>query len=354
MGTFKVGQTVTFMTGVRYQNLTTSYRANRFYNASASNPYPNELPHIDTTVIKTHGYWLPAVNIKFDPLPWLSLRGAYTNTLAYPNFRAIIPIIDVYTSSVDWNNTDLKPIRSENFDLQVSVYNNEMGLFTFGGFLKRIDDFVFYQSGYINNPADYPGLQPKQYPKLNTKGYSINTYYNNPNRVELWGIETDWQTHFWYLPGVLSGLVLNINYTHTFSDAKYPYTIVGSTGYPNYKPIYTDSTYKDRLIKQPDDIINASLGWDYKGFSALFSMIYQSAIFNSTDYWNALRTDKAEYLRWDIVMKQKLPWYNMEVFMNLNNLNGENDTYVVRGNKFNDTDESYGLTAEIGFRIKLQ
>lgn len=66
MGTFRIGQSLSIMTGVRYQNLTTSYRANRFYNASASNPYPNELPHIDTTVTKTHGYWLPAVNIKFD------------------------------------------------------------------------------------------------------------------------------------------------------------------------------------------------------------------------------------------------------------------------------------------------
>ncbi|MCB0747897.1 MAG: hypothetical protein KDC90_10585, partial [Ignavibacteriae bacterium] len=63
--------------------------------------------------------------------------------------------------------------------------------------------------------------------------------------------------------------------------------------------------------------------------------------------------DKAEYLRWDIVAKQKLPWYNMEVFLNLNNLNGENDTYLVRGNNFRDTDESYGFTAELGIRTSF-
>jgi len=350
MGTFHIGQSVTIMTGVRYQNLKTTYKANRFYNASASNPYPNELPHIDTTVTKTHGYWLPAVNIKYNPLPWLSLRGAYTNTLAYTNFRAIIPIINVFTGRVTWNNVDLKPIQSENFDLQLSVYNNELGLFTFGGFLKRIDDFVFWQSGYINDPADYPGLQ---YKTLNTKGYSIGTYYNNPHQVELWGIESDWQTHFWYLPGPLSGLVLNVNYTHVFSEAKYPHTIVGNSGFPFFQPIYNDTTYTDRLINQPDDIINVSLGYDYKGFSILFSMIYQSAIFNSTNYWDALRTDKAEYLRWDIVARQKLPWYNIEMFLNLNNLNGENDTFIVRGNSFPQSESAYGLTAEFGFRMKI-
>ncbi|MCB9249440.1 MAG: TonB-dependent receptor [Ignavibacteriales bacterium] len=354
MGTFNIGQALSIMTGARYQNLTTTYRANRFYNASVTNPYPNELRHTDTTFTKSYGYWLPAVNIKFDPLPWISLRGAYTNTLAYANFRAIIPIIDVYTGSVDWNNADLKPIRSENFDLQLSVYNNQLGLFTFGGFLKRIDDFVFWQSSYISDPKDYEGLHNvPEFPNLNVKGYSIGTYYNNPNQVKLWGFESDWQTHFWYLPGPLSGLVLNVNYTHVFSEAKYPKTIVGNSGYPLFQPTYTDTTYTDALINQPDNIVNVSLGWDYEGFSVLVSAIYQSAIFNSTDFWNALRTDKAEYLRWDIVAKQKLPWYNMEVFLNLNNLNGENDTYIVRGNNFKDTDESYGFTAELGIRTSF-
>ncbi|MBN1780332.1 carboxypeptidase-like regulatory domain-containing protein [bacterium] len=352
MGTFNIGQKVSVMAGVRYQELKTTYRANRFYNASVSNPYPNELPHIDTTMTKTHGYWLPGYNIKFSPVSWLSIRGAYSNTLAYPNFRAIIPIVNVFTGRVNWNNADLKPIRSENFDLQLSVYNNQLGLFTFGGFRKNIDDFVFFQSGYVNDPTQYEGLYGvPQYPSLNTKGYTIATYYNNPHRVELWGLESDWQTHFWYLPGVLSGLVLNVNYTHVFSEAKYPHTIVGNSGFPFFQPTYTDTLYTDRLINQPDDIVNVSLGFDYKGFSVLVSTIYQSAIFNSTNFWNALRTDKEEYLRWDIVAKQKLPFYDMEVFLNLNNLNGANDTFIVRGNGFRDTDESYGLTGELGFRM---
>jgi len=356
MGTFKLGQLVSVMAGARYQNLTTSYRANRFYNASVTNPYPNELQHIDTTFTKSHGFWLPDFNIKFTPLSWLSIRGSYTNTLAYPDFRTIVPIIDVISSGprVTWNNVNLKPARSENFDLQLSVYNNELGLFTFGGFLKHIDDFVFHQSIHISDPTLYEGLHNvAQYPNLNVKAYTMETYYNNPNRVELWGIESDWQTHFWYLPSVLSGLVLNVNFTHVFSEAKYPRTIVGNTGFPLFQPTYTDTTYTDKLINQPDNIINVSLGWDYKDFSVLVSLIYQSAIFNSTNYWNALRTDKAAFSRFDLVAKQRLPWYNIEVFLNLNNLNGENDTFIIRGNNFKDSDESYGLTGQFGFRLNL-
>ena len=356
MGTFHFGQLVSVMAGARYQNLTTSYEANRVYVASVSNPYPQQVPHIDTTVTKTYGYWLPDVNIKFNPLPWLSLRAAYTNTLAYPNFRDILPIIDVYVSSrsVTWNNIDLKPGRSKNYDLQLSVYNNELGLFTFGGFLKHIEDLVFFQRSNISDPTKYAGLyNVPQYSDLNVKAYQINTYYNNPNRVDLWGIESDWQTHFWYLPGVLSGLVLNVNYTHVFSKAKYPFTVVEHSPVFPFPTIYIDSTYEDKLINQPDNIVNVSLGWDYEGFSILGSAIYQSAIFNSTNFHNELRTDKKEYLRLDVAAKQKLPWYNIEVFMNLNNLNGANDTNILRGNGFDYSVESYGLTAQLGFRVNL-
>ena len=355
MGTFHFGQLVSVMAGARYQNLTTSYRANQVYVASVSNPYPQQIPHIDTTVTKTNGYWLPDFNVKFTPLPWISLRGAYTNTLAYPDFRDILPIIDVYVSStsVTWNNVNLKPAKSENFDLQLSVYNNELGLFTFGGFLKHIDDFVFFQQSNITDPTKYAGLSNvSRYPDLKVKGYTINTYINNPNRVELWGIESDWQTHFWYLPGVLSGLVLNVNFTHVFSKAEYPLTVV--THPTPLKTVYVDSSYEDKLINQPDNIVNVSLGWDYKGFSILGSMIYQSGIFNSTAFYNALRTDKAAYTRFDLAAKQLLPWYGIEVFMNINNLNGANDTFIERGNGFNNSDESYGLTAQMGFRVNLQ
>ena len=154
------------------------------------------------------------------------------------------------------------------------------------------------------------------------------------------------------MPGVLSGLVLNVNFTHVFSKAEYPLTVV--THPTPLKTVYVDSSYEDKLINQPDNIVNVSLGWDYKGFSILGSMIYQSGIFNSTAFYNALRTDKAAYTRFDLAAKQLLPWYGIEVFMNINNLNGANDTFIERGNGFNNSDESYGLTAQMGFRVNLQ
>ena len=53
-----------------------------------------------------------------------------------------------------------------------------------------------------------------------------NYTFNNPFPVSLKGMEFDWQTRFWYLPGPLRGLVLNANYTVTESEVQYPRTIL--------------------------------------------------------------------------------------------------------------------------------
>jgi TonB-dependent receptor len=347
MATVNIGSQITLVPGIRYQALLTSYRANRFYNASAANPYPGTLSHIDTTITEYHGYWLPDASLKCDPFPWLSIRAAYTNTLAYPDYRAIIPIIDVFSNSVNWNNVELKPARSQNYDFQISIYSNEIGLLAVSPFLKRIDDMIFSQSSYISDPSKYPGLPSY------VKAFACTTYINNPNRVDVYGVETEWQTHFWYLPAPLNGLVLNVNYTHIFSGAKYPYTYYTNSGFPLYKSIYVDTSYSDRLIDQPKDIVNLSVGYDYHSFSILVSLISQTNIFNSTNFYNSLRSDKAKYLRWDISTKQGLPWFGLEAFFDINNLNSEEDTYTIRGSGFPNSMSDYGLTADLGIRWKL-
>ncbi len=348
MATINIGTQISLIPGVRYQGLLTSYTAGQTLTASETNPYPNPFLFTQVTKNEYHGYWLPDVSLKYDPFAWMSVRAAYTNTLSYPDFYEIDPIMDVFSSSVTYNNYALSPAQSHNYDLGVSVYNNTLGLVSVDPFLKRIDNLIFYQSSFITNPSAYPGIPSY------TKGYSINTYINNPYPVDLWGIEAEWQTHFWYLPGILSGLVLDVNFTHIFSQAKYPYTYTTNSGFPFFKSIYIDTSYTDRLLQQPNDLGNLSVGYDYKQFSILVSMIYQSDVYNGTNFYNSLRSDKSTYVRWDLVVNQGLPWYGLQAFLEVDNLNSANDTYVVRGAGYPTSESDYGLTANLGFRWKLQ
>jgi TonB-dependent receptor len=173
MGTFNVGSQIIVISGVRYQGLKTSYTAAHFDgNADATNPYPNELLHSWVTQDEYHGYWLPDVSVKYDPLQWLSVRGSYTSTLAYPDFSQIIPRMDVSSNSghfVVWNNYALKPAQSHNYDFQVAVHDNTVGLFAVSPFLKRIDDQLFSQQTFIADPSEYPGVPSY------TKTFSLTT-----------------------------------------------------------------------------------------------------------------------------------------------------------------------------------
>ena len=351
MATLKVGSQITIIPGVRFQSIKTSYTAPQTDKAGVENPYPRSLPHIDTTMARYHGYWLPALIVRYKPFSWLDFRAAYTNTLSYPSPTQITPRIDINipNNSVIWHNFDLEPARSQNYDAGLSFYTNEIGIFTVNGFLKQIDKMIFGSGRvYISDPSDYPGLPSY------TQGYSLNTSINNSFQVDVWGIELDWQTHFWYLPDPFFGLVLNVNYTHIFSGAKYPYVVTYPGSYPDFKPTYVDTFYTDRLIYQPKDIVNLSIGYDYKGFSMAASMIYQGDVFQQTAFWPESRSDKAKYLRWDLILKQELPWFGLSTYLNLNNLNSESDVFINNGNGFPLNQQTYGLTATLGLRWQLE
>ncbi|MCB0743844.1 MAG: TonB-dependent receptor, partial [Ignavibacteriae bacterium] len=264
MVTFNIGDLVTVVPGFRYQNLTTSYFANR------GEQIPGGFQFKDTTVTRPNGYWLPMFHLRYKPLSWLQIHFAYTNTLNYPDYNAIIPRYDIGTASISYNNYLLKPATSENFDLVFSFYNNEIGLFTINGFKKRIENLIFPTKTYLTDLSGYPDL-----PQNRTQLFEFNTFINNPNPIDVIGLETDWQTHFWYLPEPLSGIVFSINYTHIFSEASYPRSevIINYNDDGTFTRSILDTFYTTRLLNQPNDILNLALGFDYSGFSGRLSML---------------------------------------------------------------------------------
>jgi TonB-dependent receptor len=345
MATVNLGPEITFIPGVRYEKLATSYTAPR---GTYTPLVRYDWPHHDTTMDKSHDYVLPMVHLRYKPFSWFDVRFAYTQTLTYPDYVSITPLIDIGLTSVNWHNANLKAAESQNFDLYASVYSNDVGLFTVGAFTKSIDDLIFQAvNRVILDPSLYEGLGAGQ------KNFFLTTYINNPNRVHVWGIEFDWQTHFWYLPEPFTGLVLNVNYTHIYSEAKYPQTIINTVYVPKFVKTIVDTFYTDRLVNQPNNIVNMSLGYDYKGFSTRVSVLYTADIFSTPNFWPDLDQNTAEYLRWDLSVKQDLPWFGLQAFFDLNNINARHDLVLVAGSKFPSAEHDYGLTADVGLRWRL-
>tara|TARA_Y100001970_G_scaffold269294_1_gene361557 strand:+ start:216 stop:1130 length:915 start_codon:yes stop_codon:yes gene_type:complete len=244
----------------------------------------------------------------------------------------MIPLYNIsgQNRTVVYRNPFLEPGISKNQDYVVSYNNKYFGLLSFSYFTKRIQGLIF-SSGQrvIEDPSKY-GL-----PEF-TKYYQINDYKtNNEYDTFLEGLELDFQTRFWYLPSILRGLVFNANYTHIKSQVKYPRTVIETKII--FEPSFEvelnniDSLYVDRLLDQPNTIINYSIGYDYRGFSGRLSMNYTSNIFSSTNFWTELRQDTDAYKRYDLSLKQKLFVEGLEIYINASNLSEAIDVTRLRG-----------------------
>lgn len=348
MAVVNIGKTIMLLPGVRFEKNTTQYTAPR---GNSSLPFPDfKYVREENTVLKSDQFLLPMIHLKFSPVKWFNVRLAYTETLSRPNFNAITPRWDLGSQIIQWNNYNMEPEHSNNWDVYLSFFDSKLGLFTIGGFTKDISNKIFsMDKRVILDPTEY-GLPAE------TKDKFIYTQMNNPNISNVRGLEVDWQTAFWYLPDAWRGLIFNVNYTWIYSEAKYPSTYVESTWDPEifeYTFKNIDTYYKAPLVFQPKHILNLSFGYDYEKFSARISMLYKDKVFQGPNLWPELVNYSDAYVRWDVSIKQGLPWYGLQLFCNLNNITNAKDVLRNVGSGYTTTIQHYGSTIDFGLRLNF-
>jgi hypothetical protein len=82
-------------------------------------------------------------------------------------------------------------------------------------------------------------------------------------------------------------------------------------------------------------------------------MLYQDNIFKRPDFWMQNRVNSTTFTRWDVSVKQELPWFGMQVYLNLMNLTGEDDVDVNQKTGFTASEQRYGMAADFGVRIRI-
>ena len=318
MGEFHITKYFTLIPGVRWEGEHTSYNGQSYRQNTISNQESAPLDFKLLTTDRNNSFWLPMVNLIAQPLDWLQIKLGRTESLAHPDFIEYAPISNVSAdqSAINAVNSQLKTSHSTNYDAAVSFFNNDIGLFSVSSFYKNIKDLIFYANYKLQ-----PGLTPPAELNIPASWYSqgtpqVNTYMNNPNPSKYYGIEFEWQTHFWYLPSVLQGLVLNINYTHIYSEMFLSYDSVLTiiTGRPprqSFSYEYVPRKIKTRMPDQPANIVNVTLGYDLGGFSTRLSYLYQeyklTGIGYSGFYPSTVFTPiTGPYERWDLSVQQKI------------------------------------------------
>jgi TonB-dependent receptor len=354
MSELKLGNYVTLIPGIRYEKFSWDYTADSTYvfaRLTTPGEYYYDSKTVNTVSTKDEN-WFPQMHLRIKPTDWFDIRLASTKSIIYPDYRAVSPYLfaDTYASPVlRLGNPALKPALAQNYDIYASVYENYIGLFTAGFFYKNIDDLIVPIEYYTKDGAKIG----ERYPLIQSGDpTAIRTWINLDQTSEVKGIELDWQTHCWYLPSLFKGLVLNINYTHINSETRYPYYFTRRTGTPPFFTFTTVDTLRTgRLIDQPDDILNVTMGYDIGGFSARLSFLFQDDVFRQAhSTYKELDSYTAAYYRWDFTAYQKLPWQNLQLYMNINNVSNRPDREFRSVLEKLSSVNYYGRTADLGIR----
>jgi TonB-dependent receptor len=357
MSELNLGSYVTFLPGIRYEKYSFNYTADSTYEfGRLTTPgeyyYDSKTIHSDITKEEN---WFPQMQLRVKPLDWLDVRMASTKSIIYPDYRAVSPYLfsDVYSDPIlRLGNPYIKSALTQNYDIYASVYENHIGLFTAGYFYKEIDNLIVPIKYFTTDASKINN----RYPLSPTQRTTIYTWTNLDETSFVRGFELDWQTHFWYLPSYAKGLVLNINYTHINSSTRYPYFKSVATGTGIFKKyVYIDTTRTGRLIDQPDDILNVTLGYDIGGFSARLSFLYQDNVLISADpVYKELDSYTDAYYRWDFTAYQKLPWLEgLQLYLNVNNITNRPDRQFRSVLEKLSVVEYYGRTADFGVRYQF-
>ncbi len=352
--------------GFRYEKVKTKYFA---YNARDMRNAQAQIMY-DTTSYGSNEFVLPMGQIKYSPFRWMNIRYAYTQTLSRPDYHLISPKFTItQNNQIFTGNPDLKPAKAYNHDLNFTFHSNTIGLFTVGGFYKTIENFV-YNATYQLDAAEGAGIDSlRRYqiirdgslvvtPVINptTKKSNATVYrpLNNPYKAYVKGLEFDFQHRFWYLPYPFNGLLLGINYSRIFSETRYPFydvkvKIVGR----DRIPILIDSSSVGRLIDQPNHVLNSYIGFDYKDFAVRLSFVFNDEVVTVNGGRYPENDSYADdYFRIDFSARQKLPFFNSELYIDFSNLNNANTQSIQKSTGGFRNIQNYGLVANLGIRLR--
>lgn len=164
----------------------------------------------------TYTDYLPSLNLRYQLREGLYLRGAASKTITRPNFDQLSPSLTLIRNPINPSlnqgsagNPDLNPIRSDNLDLALEKYFNPTTSVYATAFLKRVDGFVTT----VSSPETYDGVT-----------YQVSRPQNSSS-ARIKGVELGYQQFFDFLPGWLSGLGVQANYTYV--DSATPNTTLG-------------------------------------------------------------------------------------------------------------------------------
>lgn len=189
------------LAGIRFENTNLEYTGNQILDEDLIG---------EISDAQNYSNFLPGVHLRYNPTDNFVLRGAWTNTLARPNYFDLVPFQNIVSEDEEIirGNSELNPTQSMNFDLMAENYFQSIGLVSGGVFYKDITDFIYtfvdeeFVDPILTGGNEWVLFEPR-----------------NGGEATLFGVEIAFQRQLDFLPGALKGLGIYANYTFTRSNA---------------------------------------------------------------------------------------------------------------------------------------
>ena len=103
---------------------------------------------------------------------------------------------------------------------------------------------------------------------------------------------------------------------------------------------------------QSDNIFNASLGYEKRGLSLRYSILYQGSALRTVGIREELDGFTDDFVRQDLVIQQKIN-SRVSIFLNGNNISNVSEGAFLGSRSFPTEEEFFGWTSDLGLRYKF-
>ena len=196
--------------------------------------------------------YLPNISFNLHFTDSLQLRLVAAKTVTYPGFGQLNPSISLNPGTINRagaassGNPNLRPTKSNNYDASLEWYFAPAGYVSLGGFYRDIDGYI---QNYVTDVT------------INGEAYQLSSP-QSAGSGHLDGGEFAYQQFFDFLPGALSGLGLQLNYTYIDGSTRSPQYIGGPSV---ASPLQNVSRNNYNVVLMYEKYgISARLAYDYR------------------------------------------------------------------------------------------
>jgi TonB-dependent receptor len=165
--------------------------------------------------------WLPGVHFRHELAKNLILRESFNKSYGRPSLNEIskgrnesVAVNGVIT--ITEGNPALKPMQSNNYDIQLEYYTEKGGLYSVSLFQKDMKDYLYSKITRWNV------LDANDRPIAVANGQNTHTQFQNGPSAKNKGVEMIARQRLYFLPGPLKGLSADVTATFTKSRVNLP------------------------------------------------------------------------------------------------------------------------------------